>query len=306
MSECFTYSLPTNFYSHLFQYIQQNSSKDVCYALSKCKYDFDDVGLAYYAGLKGDNWDKHAIDFSFEGSKKYIIILKKNIDLLHTSINKALKPSISGLLLRNIDFFENDLELFSISNKDRINIDLETSNKVLLDIFKIGNQLCLNSTYNFDSSENSMNDFFRDMFLMCDYEEVKDQTRHGLSSTGKDAGEVDILLTKNGKEIAIFEGLKLNNVDKKYISNHINKAIINYNSLGTATFIVCYTCTLDFENFCEKFFTFLQTYEYPLKTKSLLKKTAYPNASTRAAQLILSKDGYDFPVYFIAFKILNK
>lgn len=77
MSECFTYSLPTNFYSHLFQYIQQNSSKDVCYALSKCKYDFDDVGLAYYAGLKGDNWDKHAIDFSFEGSKKYIIILKK-------------------------------------------------------------------------------------------------------------------------------------------------------------------------------------------------------------------------------------
>lgn len=90
--------------------------------------------------------------------------------MLHTSINKALKPSISGLLLRNIDFFENDLELFSISNKDRINIDLETSNKVLLDIFKIGNQLCLNSTYNFDSSENSMNDFFRDMFLMCDYE----------------------------------------------------------------------------------------------------------------------------------------
>ena len=30
--------------------------------------DYEDLGLAYYAGMKGDNWDKKALDFTVEGS----------------------------------------------------------------------------------------------------------------------------------------------------------------------------------------------------------------------------------------------
>ena len=63
-----------------------------------------------------------------------------------------------------------------------------------------------------------------------------------MSASGKDAAEVDILLTKDGKEIGIFEGMKLNSVNADYIDRHISKLITNYNALGTATFIaVSYT-----------------------------------------------------------------
>lgn len=32
---------------------------------------------------------------------------------------------------------------------------------------------------------------------------------------------------------------------------------------------------------------------------------SYPNASTRVAKTVLSRDGYDFPTYFITFKLLR-
>ena len=90
------------------------------------------------------------------------------------------------------------------------------------------------------------------------YDEVKDQTRHGISMSGKDAAEVDILLTKEGKEIAIFEGLKLDSVNKSYIATHIDKAIINYNALGTATFVVSYVSVADYKVFWEKFSSYIE------------------------------------------------
>ena len=55
-----------------------------------------------------------------------------------------------------------------------------------------------------------------------------------------DAGKVDILLKKDDTEVAIIEGLKLDCVIQNYIKNHIDKAVVNYNALGTATFIAAY------------------------------------------------------------------
>ena len=54
------------------------------------------------------------------------------------------------------------------------------------------------------------------------YFQVMDQTRHGISSNERDAGEVDLLLKKNVWEAAIFEGLKLDSVNSQYIKNHID------------------------------------------------------------------------------------
>lgn len=299
----FTYELPNNFDKRTQQYLQQMNAFDVANAFMNCKYEYDDVGLAYYAGLKGDNWNKHAIDITFEGPSKSINCLSEKKSVISSAIDRAIKSSESGLLIRNIYFFEDDIVGLPETNQDRLNADIETAKVVLNDLIQIGERACLNCSLNKESTENSINDYFRDMLFVKGYNEVKDQTRHGISVSGKDAAEVDILLTKKGKEIAIFEGLKLDNINKSYIATHIDKAIINYNALGTATFVVSYVNVEDYEAFWEKFSSYIENYNFPLEVKRVYEEKSYPNASTRVADIILSRDGYDFPVYFMTFKI---
>lgn len=300
----FNYELPNNFDKRTQQYLQQMNAFDVANAFINCKYEYDDVGLAYYAGLKGDNWNKHAIDITFEGPSKSINCLSEKKFVLSSAMDRAIKSSESGLLIRDTYFFEDDVVVgLPETNQDRLNADIETAQVVLNDLIQIGERACLNYSLNKDSTENSINDYFRDMLFAKDYNEVKDQTRHGISVSGKDAAEVDILLTKKEKEIAIFEGLKLDSINKSYIATHIDKAIINYNALGTATFVVSYVNVEDYEAFWEKFSSYIENYNFPLEVKRAYEEKSYPNASTRVADIILSRDGYDFPVYFMTFKI---
>ena len=159
-----------------------------------CTYDYEDLGLAYYAGMKGDNWDKDALDFTIEGSPCDIALLKSKDSSLKESIGKSLKSSESGLLLKAIYYFESEsAESLPLSNAARLNADIESSQAVLQDLIQIGQRFCSNYAFNSSSSENSMNDYFRDMLFIKGYTEVKDQTRHGLSVNKKDSAEVDIL-----------------------------------------------------------------------------------------------------------------
>ena len=254
--------------------------------------------------MKGDNWDKDALDFTVEGSHRNIALLKSKDSSLKEAIGKSLKSSESGLLLKTIYYFESEsAESFPLSNTARLNADIESSQTVLRDLLQIGQRFCLNSSFNGASSENSINDYFRDLFFIKGYTEVKDQTRHGLSANKKDSAEVDILLTKDGKEIAIYEGLKLSSVSATYIDTHISKAVVNYNALGTATFIVAYVDVSDFDSFWKRYISYLQSYSFPLLVKSSLVVSPYPDAATRVASTILSSADYDFPVYFVAFKV---
>lgn len=303
----FTYEIPDNFKSRVIQYTQQQvGGAVIAKAFQACSYDYDDQGLAYYAGIKkGDNWNKHALDFTFEGPEKEIELLKRNSSILESAISTALRPSISGYLLRKTIFFVSDApsNILPISNEERLIIDVASANAILADLVKIGERVCSNYSYNAKSTENSINDYFRDALSLMGYNEVKDQTRHGVSQSGKDAAEVDMLVTKDGKEIAIFEGLKLDYVNSGYIDTHIKKAITNYNALGTATFIVAYVTAKNFESFWKNYLGHIQAFSFPLVVKKGLTLLAHPNASTRGAMMILSRDGFDFPAYFIALKI---
>lgn len=301
----FTYELPNNFEKRIHQYLQQVSAIEVSNAFKLCTYEYDIVGLAYYAGLRGDNWNKKAVDFTFEGPSNAIRILKNAQVKLKSVTERALKPSESGLLVRNIYFFDEAISFsrLPLSNESRLNADISSAESVLDDLVQIGERFCVNASFDSESSENSINDYFRDMLFMKGYKEVKDQTRHGISIKGKDAAEVDILLTKNGKEIGIYEGLKLNCVEKDYIKTHIEKAIVNYNALGTATFIVAYVNSTNFESFWARYSLYLQNFDYELVIRSNYKVLAHPNAAIRLSTIILSRDGYDFPVYFIAAKV---
>lgn len=300
----FTYRLPQNFSRRVVQYLEQLESPNVARAFQNCTYDYEDLGLAYYAGMKGDNWDKKALDFTVEGSPRDIALLKSKGHILKESISKSLKSSESGFLLKEIYYFESEsVEPIPLSNAARLNADIASSQVVLRDLLQIGQRFCLNCSFNSVSSENSMNDYFRDLLFMKGYTEIKDQTRHGLSVNKKDSAEVDILLTKDGKEIAIYEGLKLSSVSTTYIDTHISKAVVNYNALGTSTFIVAYVDVSDFDSFWNRYVSYLQSYSFPLLVKSPIEVYPYPDAAARVASTILSRDDYDFPVYFVAFKI---
>lgn len=303
----FSYEIPENFNKRVYQFLQQIGRVNIAEAFGRCKYEYEDVGLAFYAGMKGDNWDKKALDFTIEGPESDITLLKSYDGIVKDAIGKALRPTESGFLIRKTYYFEDDSAFEQVeehaSNQERLNADIASAQVVLKDLIQIGELMCSNQYYNVSTSENRMNDYFRDMLLGKGYNEVKNQTRHGVSSSGKDAGEVDILLTQNGKEIAIFEGLKLESVCTSYVDEHIDKAIVNYNALGTATFIVAYVNTNDFESFWERYSKHVRNYDFPLSVKENFKELVHPNAATRGGSLILSRDGFDFPVYFIALKI---
>lgn len=301
----FTYEFPTDFEKRVLQILQQKPfGIQMAIAFKKCSYEYEDLGLAYYAGVTGDTWNKNALDFTIEGPYDSISVLKNHEMELEDAISKALRSSISGLVTRKILFLFDDVDvLFPESNDDRLNADISAANDILADLIKIGEKVCTNATYSKESSENSINDYFRDTLSLMRYDEVKDQTRHGISLNGLDAGEIDILITKDGKEVAIFEGLKLDSVNTTYIDDHISKAIINYNSLGTATFVVAYVTSANFEKFWERYIAYLQSVRFPLHTKQVLAEKPYVSAAVRVAWMILSRDGFDFPVYFVAFNI---
>ena len=95
----------------------------------------------------------------------------------------------------------------------------------------------------------------------------------------------------------------MDSVNTEYIDLHIDKAIKNYDALGTATFIVSYVSAQNFESFWERYTAHIQNYVFPLRIRRELSIKASPNAAIRIAEMILSRDGFDFPVYYIALNL---
>ena len=57
-------------------FLQQNGATEIGKHIRKCNIEFDDVGYAYYAGLRGGNWDKHAVDVTVIAQQEDILFLK--------------------------------------------------------------------------------------------------------------------------------------------------------------------------------------------------------------------------------------
>lgn len=247
----------------------------------------------------------NALDFTIEGSAHNIKLLETNKSLLKNIISMALQSRKSGFQSRDLYFLESvgDIDVLPESVQKRFCIDYAAATSVLNDLIWIGERVCTNAAYDENSKEDNINDYFRDMLCSKGYNETKDQTRHGISETGKKAREVDILLTKDGKEIALFEGIIPRSSTDSRIGEHIDKAINNYNALGTATFIVAYVINADFSDFWRKYYDYISNYNYNMNVTKGMTELTSPNASTRISQIILSKDEFAFPVFFICFKL---
>lgn len=304
----YSYQVPDGFDRRVEQYLVAIApNTKVLTDLRRCHYDFEDLGNAYYAGIRPSPWDSNAIDVTLLGPSASIDRLREMKAALSTAVSKALNTSATGLLLSELFLIEDVVPLSTsfTSDQDRFVDDVRNAQVIKEEIVRIGENLSKNILYTDDISEDSINDFFRDFLERLDCFEVKDQTRHGLSSNGSAAGEVDILLQKDGREAAIIEGLKLSCVNTSYIGEHIRKATINYNPLGTPVFILAYVSTNDFEKFWLHCLEFLKGYSFDARVEKSILSEATPNAACRLASAVLSRDGFSFPFFFIAFKLIK-
>lgn len=304
----YSYQVPDGFDRRVEQYLVAIApNTKVLTDLRRCHYDFEDLGNAYYAGIRPSPWDSNAMDVTLLGPSASIDRLSEMKAALSTAVSKALNTSATGLLLSELFLIEDvaPLPTSFTSDQDRFVDDVRNAQVIKEEIVRIGENLSKNILYTDDISEDSINDFFRDFLERLDCFEVKDQTRHGLSSNGSAAGEVDILLQKDGREAAIIEGLKLSCVNTSYIGEHIRKATINYNPLGTPVFILAYVSTNDFEKFWLHCLEFLKGYSFDARVEKSILSEATPNAACRLASAVLSRDGYSFPFFFIAFKLIK-
>ncbi len=255
---------------------------------------------------------KEVIVMTISGNDEDLTFLQTNSEAVRNGIKQLFRENRVNIDVERIIFTlgesSQSIPQRSVSKIDKLSYDIIRAEQVLDDLIEVGKRICLNSSYNKKTPENKINDSVRDMLSMKGYYEVKDQTRHGISTSGKDSGNVDLLLAKGGNELAIIEALRLKYIDGPYIDLHIRKAIINYNPLGTPTFILAYVNYYYFQSFWNRYYDYIKQYQFPetITVQQDFEEILEPNATTRIAKVVLSKDGYDFPVYFIALKISDE
>lgn len=141
-----------------------------------------------------------------------------------------------------------------------------------------------NHNYNSSSSEDTMNDYVRD--ILDESYQIKDQTRQGESQKGDDAGEVDIQICVDGFPIVMIEALVLDSLKKQYLGDHINKVLTKYDPNGCPyAVIVIYATMARFDSFYSKFLEYLNQYEFLYFAKCdtlIVKMLKYEKAQNSA------------------------
>lgn len=124
-----------------------------------------------------------------------------------------------------------------------------------------------NNHYNSSSSEDTMNDYVRD--ILDESYELIDQTRQGVSESGNGAGEIDIQICIDGLPLVMIEALKLESVVDKTLSIHVNKVLTKYDPNGCPyAILIVYAKAPNFEDFYNRLQTYLRKFEYPYEKQT--------------------------------------
>lgn len=132
------------------------------------------------------------------------------------------------------------IELFNLQNVAPMNIEMFmkrsfSMDDLIQDVSYILHLLARTKTKG--SLEDEYNDHVRNMLRCKDYD-VNDQAREGESASGLAAGELDLVISKNGYLAAIIEAMKLNSVDQGYINEHYRKLVTSYNPLQVSNTVL--------------------------------------------------------------------
>lgn len=119
----------------------------------------------------------------------------------------------------------------------------ERRNKLVLDVIDSCASMQSNKIY-WAASENERNTYIREMLRSKGYT-IADQTLRGKSSSGKQAGELDLeIMDSSNRPWAIYEALNLKSFSpsqKEIWNNHLSKLLDNYNPMGLPfSFLVSY------------------------------------------------------------------
>lgn len=177
-----------------------------------------------------------------KGGKEYPCGKTGNV----TSINRVLSILNSGEHNNN-----HELNLFEEVNK----IHLET---LTSDLVEISSRLLERKFVK--RIEDQINDDITDLLRTKGYN-VTDQTRSGVSESGLQSGELDLMIRKeNGTPITIVESLRLKSCGSKNrkIAAHINKLFTNYDTHGLErNFILVFGEAKNFQSLCESYFRYI-------------------------------------------------
>jgi Predicted transcriptional regulator containing an HTH domain and an uncharacterized domain shared with the mammalian protein Schlafen len=160
-------------------------------------------------------------------------------------------------------------------------------NTIMKDIYVACIKLQGNSLY-YSASEDQRNDYVRDIMETYGYN-VKDQTRRGLSPTGKAAGELDIFIQDAGFPVTIIEALNLKSLDATYLDKHIDK-IYDYDTAGNSfNVILSYVTASNFEDFCNKYINHIKGHIYPYPLTGIEENYCVDDNSYSDIKLMLTK-----------------
>ena len=190
----------------------------------------------------------------------------------------------------HLEQYEPDYD--SMIKDDRIT-EAEISDNMLRALSKLQR----NHHYDSSSSEDTMNDYIRD--ILDEKYNVKDQTRQGDSENGDEAGEVDIQLCEYSLPIVMIEGVKLDSLVTNKLNKHIDKVLVNYDPNGCPyVFVMIYTTVVRFDEFYKNLLKYLSEYEFPYERQTEIEDMETGYTELRHAQIILLRSEKNVRLHF--------
>jgi len=189
------------------------------------------------------------------------------------------------ILRDHLDQYQENCSTVQIENDSRIS-EKEICDKLLRALLKLQR----NHHYNSDCSEDTMNDFIRD--ILDESYNIKDQTRQGSSESGKEAGEVDIQVCYDGLPVVMIEGVKVSSLERDKLDTHMNKVLTKYDPNGCPyAFLIIYTTVKDFDTGYKRIFDYFERYEYPFPQETHLSNEDTGYGELKHAQIVLNRNG---------------
>lgn len=201
------------------------------------------------------NADNNVYDLVFDVTKKAISTFNK---IIISYDNNTYKDYLDEMLTRRISLY--NLQNISSGNCIETVLMKKFSFDSLISDLSYVLHL-LGRTNNKGNTEDHFNDHVRNM-LKCKEYEVLDQTREGTSLSGISAGELDLVIENNGFLACIIEAMKLTSLDVKYINNHYEKLLKQYNPLQISnTALITYYMGKDFDSWWDRYVKHIEEIE---------------------------------------------
>lgn len=235
----------------------------------------------------------------------------------HINMSNILKAAIEQVQIDTMISYETCavngkiIYIMKIKTLGRIlsnaNIDKSLMEEIMRELLSACVKLQSNAIY-YGATEDQRNDYIRDILETAGYD-IKDQTRRGLSPSGKAAGEVDILIMRNNFPVTIIEALNLTSLNTSYLDSHIDK-IYGYDTAGNVfNIILSYVTVVNFADFCNKYIEHIEGYKYPFEIISVeenadISKVSY--SDIRVIKTLHNRNGIETVLYHICVLMKSK